>query len=356
MKHDFEIANFDSVRSFADASGLAINSIQYGRVLAAKTALMDVVVSNYGRHYANDVRIPLIAGGAISRIFRTDSSGGDVDVYCSIGRTLTDVMRRDGANVTHVGPTTIQVLYRDIPFNFILSTRNDPDITLNLFDLNIVRMAMLANSDTVYYHPKAITDLKTKTVSFSNCPLFLEALKLNPESTKLRLDKYEKLGYSLCIDDILNSTPIGDLEALDFDPDDLSEEEKYAVVYKNLELMQKHQQVLINKKSYNNMYVEAGIMIQRYPVTMSTGERLNQVAIAHGFAELYRGETPQLNPRAPIGYGYAEPTTATTVNMNGVPRNRYLQYAQATTAAAAEREVNYDYVVLRPGNFLPDQQ
>lgn len=340
MKHDFEIANFDSVKSFADASGLAINSAQYGRVLAARAALMHITTLHYGRHYANDARIPLIAGGAISRIFRTDSPGGDVDVYGNGGRTLVEVMRRDGANVNHIGPTTIQVLYRDIPFNFILATRNDPDITLNLFDLNIVRMAMLANSDAVYYHPKAITDLKTKTVSFSNCSLFFEALKLNPESTKLRLDKYEKLGYPLCIDDILNYTPIGELEALDFDPDDLSEEEKYAVVYKNLDLIQKHQQLLVNKKSYNTMYAEAGRMVGRYSVGRDDWERLNVTA--------------------PIGYGFGEPTgwyplvdltvPAPAPNTEAGVRHRYAQLL-----STAERVVVDDYIVLRPGNVIPGQ-
>lgn len=261
MKHDFEIVSESSEADFAKKHGLKLNSVQLGKVSQAKATIYQIM-RDKGLHNHDRNTYPLIAGGAISRIFRQDEDGGDVDVYGYFGRTIAMALRSRGADYKYAGENTIQICSGGIDYNFILNTHSDPDVVLNLFDFNIVRLATSIASSAVYYHPRAIDDLKTKTVSLSGCPMQVEAASLYPQTLQLRKEKYAAMGYHFGVQDFLDSIPLGDESARTLESE-LTDNEKYDIIYKCLELAHKHQNLLMQKKRKSAMEEEAHGIISR---------------------------------------------------------------------------------------------
>lgn len=277
MKHDFEIVSESSEANFAKKHGLKINSVQLGKVSQAKATIY-AIMRDKGLHHRDKNTYPLIAGGAISRIFRQDEDGGDVDVYGYFGKTISMELRLRGAEYKYAGENTIQVSYGGIDYNFILNTHSDPDIVLNLFDFNIVRLATSVIGNDVYYHPNAVNDLKTKTISLSGCPMQVEVASLYPQTLQLRKEKYAAMGYHFGVQDFLDSIPVGDDNARTLQSE-LTDDQKYEIIYKCLELAHKHQNLLMQKKRKSAMEEEARAIISRNSTTVVVGDSHAGVAI-----------------------------------------------------------------------------
>jgi hypothetical protein len=277
MKHDFGIISESSEADFAKKHGLKLNSVQLGKVSQAKATIYQIM-RDKGLHNHDRNTYPLIAGGAISRIFRQDEDGGDVDVYGYFGKTISMELRLRGAEYKYAGENTIQVCFGGIDYNFILNTHSDPDVVLNLFDFNIVRLATSIASSAVYYHPRAIDDLKTKTVSLSGCPMQVEAASLYPQTLQLRKEKYAAMGYHFGVQDFLDSIPLGDESARTLQSE-LTDNEKYEIIYKCLELAHKHQNLLMQKKRKSAMEEVAREVISRDTRVVVAGDFVGGVAI-----------------------------------------------------------------------------
>lgn len=290
MKHNFEIVSVGSPQAFAADNNLPINEQQLSLVRLAKSVLtlaLDGSPALSGRNF--DKKQIHIAGGAISRIFRNDTSIGDIDVYGQYGRPIATYLSRLGGKVKISGANTIQVEYGKINYNFILNTVADPDIILNLFDINMCRLAMSIHGENVFYHPKAIDDLQTKTISFSGCPHQVSAARNWPMAQSLRVKKYEDMGYPLNLNDFLDALPLG--ADGDKEPDlyieNISDEDKYAIMYACLEDMQKHQSHLMALKTVKVQYAPTySFAVDANPVEAWQNVRSVAGGLANEYARL----------------------------------------------------------------------
>ena len=205
--NDSTVIHTDSWNKFAEINGLSFNQEQADKVWHAVTEL---------RQNSNDLAPPgygesklLIAGGAISRIFRVNSTvGGDIDVYGLYTRRMAQRLRRSAAD-TRVGPCTITVKGERNTYNFIYSqVCGFPDIILYTFDFNMVRLAVDIETAAIHYVPAALTDLRTGILTLSGTEWQKRCAAKSLETYAARIAKYASMGYSLSFDSVLDDLPL----------------------------------------------------------------------------------------------------------------------------------------------------
>lgn len=195
---------------FARNNGLSFNQEQADKVWHAVTELRqistDITSTGYGESKL------LIAGGAISRIFRVNSTaGGDIDVYGIQTRSMAQRLGQLCPRLTdiRVGPCTITVKGERNTYNFICSqVCGYPDIILSTFDFNMVRLAVDIETADIHYVPAALTDLRTGILTLSGTEWQKRCAAKSPETYAARIAKYAAMGYNLSFDSVLDDLPL----------------------------------------------------------------------------------------------------------------------------------------------------
>jgi len=221
---------------FAKEYGLTINTNQHDKVLCAiallrtwwnstRQAMFVQSAGEFNRRYT-----PVIAGGAISRIFRKDD-GGDIDVYGRHTRSIaTAFIRQYGTQsvINKSDHSMLKLRVEAMEYNFIYDTEGYPDIILDTFDFNICRLAYSVVDDKIYYVDEAITDLRRKTLSFAKTNWANVQNKKYKNLRHSRIQKYAAMGYNLDFDEIMATIPLGDAEEIkEDDSTTLTETEQY---------------------------------------------------------------------------------------------------------------------------------
>lgn len=211
-----------SLKAFAEANGLFYNEEQAEVVLRAVEYLRSTreqTIEFYGDRidgYTRRSIQTIIAGGAVSRIFRSPTEvPGDIDIYSDRCNLLMNRFVNSMPAHTlefhnsHTGPYTFSVYVFGTKYNFIRGiTSGCPEIILSTFDFNLVRLAIDVEDGSLYYVPEAIEDLKSGTLTFANTQWGDINRSSFPSIVEARLDKYAKMGYYLSFDLAMDDIPL----------------------------------------------------------------------------------------------------------------------------------------------------
>lgn len=138
-----------------------------------------------------------VAGGALRDFFSTGYPRRDIDLFFH-DQSNFDVIKRELVEykktpIVFENANVLSVSFNDHKLDLVKKFFNSPEDTISEFDFTVCSAAV--TWDTLYYHKDFFIDLASRKLVINSLPF--------PLSTLQRLQKYIKMGFTICNGGIL---------------------------------------------------------------------------------------------------------------------------------------------------------